>query len=56
MRKPICAFLAFMIFSFSVFIEVQAVEENQTAGDLQSQQEEIKNQINEESEKLEGVK
>ena len=57
MRKTICTVLVFIICSFS-FLPVQAVEENggnQTASDLQTEQEELKNQITEESGKLEGV-
>ncbi len=51
MRKILCVVLAFLICSFSIISYVQAEEMT----DLQTQQEELKNQINEATGELEGV-
>lgn len=51
MRKILCSVLAFLICSFSIISYVQAEEMT----DLQTRQEELKNQINEASGELEGV-
>ncbi len=51
MRKILCVVLAFLICSFSIISYVQAEEMT----DLQTKQEELKNQINEATGELEGV-
>ncbi|MCI8383333.1 MAG: peptidoglycan DD-metalloendopeptidase family protein [Clostridia bacterium] len=51
MRKILCVVLAFLISSFSMLTYVRAEEIN----DLQTKQEELKNQINEATENLEDV-
>lgn len=52
MRKILCVVLAFLICSFSVISYVQAEEMT----DLQTQQQELQNQINDATSELEGVK
>lgn len=51
MRKILCSVLVFLICSFSIISYVQAEEMK----DLQTQQEELRNQINEATGELEGV-
>lgn len=51
MRKILCVILAFVISSFSIFSFVYAEETN----DLQTEREELKNQINEASGELENI-
>lgn len=51
MRKILCVVLAFLICSFSVISYVQAEEMT----DLQTQQQELQNQINDATDELEGV-
>jgi len=51
MRKILCVILAFVICSFSIFSCVQAEETT----DLQTQQQELQNQINDASSQLEDV-
>lgn len=53
MRKILCVVLAFLICSFSIVPYVQAEEQEIT--DLQTQQEELQNQINDATGELEGV-
>lgn len=52
MRKILCVVLAFLMCSFSIISYVQAEEMT----DLQTQQQELQNQINEETGKLENIK
>lgn len=52
MRKILCIVLAFAICSFCVFPYVHAED---TATDLQTQREELQNQLNDANEQLDGV-
>ena len=55
MRKVLCMILAFVICSFSVFSCVRAEETGNETGGLESQRDELQNQIDEASGELEDV-